>query len=171
VPAGTVLGVEVDGLGEVVDAGLVLVREILVLNPEEALRHDQLGKGGAIFVLGHVTKLLAESGKARIGVRAGRRHRERLVRLHRRRLGRRLVRLALRPGELGNERDRRDGGEDQGQGGEGVAHRKSPFGSAMDWLKFRRRASLELRPWCGGRPLPGAALMWLIGTKQSTPSR
>jgi hypothetical protein len=27
----------------------------------------------------------------------------------------------------------------------------------MDWLKVRGLASLELRPWCGGRSQPGSA--------------
>jgi hypothetical protein len=31
----------------------------------------------------------------------------------------------------------------------------------MDWVKVRGLASLELRPWCGGRSQPGSAVVGL----------
>ena len=44
VPAGAVLVVEIDGLRQIVDAGLALVGEVLVLDPEEALRNRRVGE-------------------------------------------------------------------------------------------------------------------------------
>ena len=83
VPARSVLGVEIDRLGEIVDAGFALVGEVLVLQPEEALRHHEPGEGGAVLVLGDVAELLAERREARIGERRGQRDRNRLVGLDR----------------------------------------------------------------------------------------
>ena len=85
VPARTVLGVEIDRLGEIVDAGFALVGEILVLHPEEILRHDEIGERGAVLMRGDVGKLFAEGDEARIVERRRRRHRDRLVGLDRRR--------------------------------------------------------------------------------------
>src|SRR5215204_5027728 len=79
-PAGRLLAVELDRLGEIVDARPLLVGPVtLFAHPEEIRRHES-GERLAILLLGNRAELLAEFLEAWIGDRRRRADRHRLIR-------------------------------------------------------------------------------------------
>src|SRR6476659_7572130 len=82
-PPRSLLAVELDRLGEIFDAGLLLVGLVTLLAHPEEVRHDEAGERLAILLLGDRAELLAERLEARIGDGSGRTDRHRLVRLGR----------------------------------------------------------------------------------------
>ena len=77
-PAGPVLGVEIDRRRQIVDAGFPLVGSVALFpHPKEIVGDHQAGERGAVLAVCDVAKLLAERLEARVagGLREGHRNR------------------------------------------------------------------------------------------------